>query len=498
MAIQIIEQAFKNPEKQAIKVETQVYTYQNLLDSSANIAAYLLDGKNDLDEARIAFLVQPSFEYTAIQWGIWRAGGVAVPLCTLHPLPSLQYVIENTEASILVVADEFWELLVGLAKEKGIRILRVKDLFVEISKIPLPIIEENRRAMILYTSGTTSLPKGVVTTHANISFQIKTLVEAWQWTSNDHTLNVLPLHHVHGIINIMSCALWVGACCEFLPKFDAAHVWDLFYQGKINVFMAVPTIYFKLIAYWDNASEDEQKRLSQALQKFRLMVSGSAALPVSVLEKWQTISGHILLERYGMTEIGMAISNPYQGERRAGFIGQALPGVQIRLVNENGIVKEENEPGEIQIKGPNVFLEYWQKPEATQKAFTPDGWFLSGDIAVVENGYYKILGRDSVDIIKSGGYKISALEIEDILREHADISDCAVVGIPNEEWGEIIAACIVPQKNTNLEIAHLQSWLKTQIPAYKVPRHFLIVEDLPRNVLGKVTKNELKDKFRNS
>lgn len=495
MSIQLIKQAEKYLNHQAIIADGQSYTYQNLLNSAALVATHLLKGETDLKEGRVAFLVHPSFEYTAIQWGIWQAGGVAVPLCTLHPLPSLQYVIENTGAEILIVANEYWEMLTPLAQERGIRMLRIAELFEKIALASLPNISENRRAMILYTSGTTSLPKGVVTTHANIEFQIKTLVDAWQWTSKDHTLNVLPLHHVHGIINIMGCALWAGACCEFLPKFDAKHVWDLFCEGNINVFMAVPTIYFKLIAYWDNAPESEQKKLSHALQKFRLMVSGSAALPVPVLEKWRSISGHTLLERYGMTEIGMAISNPYQGERRAGYIGQPLPNVQIRLVNENGVVQEENEPGEIQIKGPNVFLEYWQKPEATLKTFTPDGWFLSGDIAVLENGYYKILGRDSVDIIKSGGYKISALEIEDILRQHPAINDCAVIGVPNEEWGETIAACLVSHKNSTIEIATIQSWLKTQIPAYKIPRQFLVLEDLPRNVLGKVTKNELKDKF---
>jgi malonyl-CoA/methylmalonyl-CoA synthetase len=223
------------------------------------------------------------------------------------------------------------------------------------------------------------------------------------------------------------------------------------------------------------------------------MVSGSAALPVSVMEKWFSISGHYLLERYGMTEIGMAISNPYLGERRAGYIGMPLKGVEVRLCDEADRVLPSDQPGEIQIKGENVFKEYWGKPEATAKAFTQDGWFKTGDFAVVEDGYFKILGRDSIDIIKSGGYKISALEIEEVLRKYPGIKDCGVIGIPNEEWGELVVAALVTEKPVDIDRLH--TWMREQMPAYKMPRKYLIVADLPRNTMGKVTKNELKKLF---
>lgn len=493
--LKIITNAQQWTERKAIISNNRSYSYRELLYSSTCAANWLLDKANDLNEARVCFLVKPSFEYTSVQWGIWRAGGIAVPLCVLHPLPSLQYVIENSAATILIVDDEYLELLSPLAKEKNIRLFSTKELFIPVKEKKLPSISESRPAQILYTSGTTSLPKGVVTTHKNINFQIATLVEAWQWQQDDHILNILPLHHVHGIINVMSCALWVGACCQFLEKFDAAKVWSLFTKGEINLFMAVPTIYYKLIEYWDKADATTQEKLSAALKNFRLMVSGSAALPVPVLEKWRKISGQTLLERYGMTEIGMALSNPYTAERRAGHVGQPLPNVQIRLVNEHGVVEEEEVAGEIQIKGANVFLKYWEKPKATQEAFTPDGWFKSGDIAILVDGYYKILGRDSVDIIKSGGYKISALEIEDILRKHPVIADCAVVGIPNLEWGELIVAALILKNNVVFEEQELKNWLKTVLPNYKMPRKFKILPQLPRNVLGKVTKNELKKLF---
>ena len=235
---------------------------------------------------------------------------------------------------------------------------------------------------------------------------------------NDHILNILPLHHVHGIINVMSCALYSGATCSFLPRFEATQVWSEFASGRINVFMAVPTIYYKLIRCWEDSDRSEQQLYSDACKKFRLMVSGSAALPVSVLEKWKKITGQILLERYGMTEIGMGLSNPYNGERRPGHVGMPLPGVDIRLRTEDNKQVKSGSPGEIQVKGPSLFKEYWEKPKATRETFTQDGWFRTGDIALVNDGYYKILGRDSIDIIKSGGYKISALEIEEVLRQH--------------------------------------------------------------------------------
>jgi malonyl-CoA/methylmalonyl-CoA synthetase len=251
----------------------------------------------------------------------------------------------------------------------------------------------------------------------------------------------------------------------------------------------VPTIYFKLIAYWDALSADEKEAVTVGLQKFRLMVSGSAALPVSVMEKWEAITGIRLLERYGMTEIGMGLSNPYHGERRAGFVGLPLPGVDMRLVDEAENIVPLGEPGEIQIKGATVFQEYWQRPAATEEAFTTDGWFKTGDIAVFENNSYKILGRSSVDIIKSGGYKLSALEIEEVLREHPAIADCSVVGVPDEEWGELVCAVLVLQNELKTEALSL--WLRERLPGYKVPRKYQIVAELPRNAMGKVTKKEL-------
>jgi malonyl-CoA/methylmalonyl-CoA synthetase len=488
----LFKQALQNPSKIAIVDQNKSYSFSNLSEKAKRIASCLLKEKVDLMDARVAFMVSPGFDYVAVQWGIWMAGGIAVPLCISYPLPSLQYVIEDTGAEILLTGSEYEELLEPFKEDYRIRFIRLSD-GVPDSIDDLPIIHPDRGAMILYTSGTTSLPKGVLTTHTTIEAQISTLIGAWKWTSEDYTLCLLPLHHVHGIINVVSCALWAGATVEFIHPFDAKQVFDIFLLGKVNVLMAVPTIYFKLIAQFESESEERKSDLSAQLKQFRLVISGSAALPVSVMEKWQQISGHYLLERYGMTEIGMAISNPYDGERKAGYIGKLLPGVQIRLVDENQQVVSEGIPGEIQVKGPSVFKEYWRKPEATQKAFTADGWFMTGDIAVVEDGYFKILGRDSVDIIKSGGYKISALEIEEVLRKHPEITDCGVVGLPDEEWGELVAAAIISP--TKLMDKDLNAWIRERIPGYKTPRKYLFLEEFPRNAMGKVVKSDLKKLF---
>ena len=491
--MKLIEKAVDHEIRTAIISNGSSYSYKDLLEASEKIASSLLGNKKDLEEARIAFIVAPSFEYTAVQWGIWRAGGIAVPLCALHPLPSMKYVIDDTKAKVLIADEKFFNLVKPLENDGGIALLTLAELQEE-RVVNLPEIGNSRRAMILYTSGTTSKPKGVVTRHHHVEAQIKTLVDAWEWEQVDHILNVLPLHHVHGIINVMSCALWSGACCEFLPKFVASEVWQRIRSGDLSLFMGVPTMYYQLIHHWEESSDEEQTLMSDSASKLRLMVSGSAALPVSVMEKWYKITSHMLLERYGMTEIGMGLSNPYKGERRPGHVGQPLPGVELILVDSEANEVSEGNPGEILIKGPSVFEEYWNKPEATSDAFTREGFFKTGDMAVLNDGSYKILGRNSVDIIKSGGYKISALEIEDVLRKHADINDCAVVGIPNEEWGEIVAAGLITNKES-LDVEDLTVWLKEYLPAYKIPRKFLMLKELPRNVLGKVTKNSLKSQF---
>ncbi len=496
--LKILNRARLHGQREALVDKAGSYSYQTLLHAADDVAAALLAGRDDLQEARVAFLIPPGFAYTAVLWGIWRAGGIGVPLCLSHPPPELEYVVTDADAEILVVHPDHQDRLAPVGRKHGRRLLSSADLFKHQTAASLPLVENDRRAMILYTSGTTGKPKGVVTTHANICAQITTLVDYWGWRTTDRTLGVLPLHHVHGIINILSCALWSGASCELLEKFEADTIWRLFIERDYTLFMAVPTVYVKLIEAWEKATPERQTEMSEACRNMRLMVSGSAALPVSVFNRWKAITGHTFLERYGMTEIGMGISNPLHGERRPGYVGVPLPGVDVRLVDEDGtVIQSEGISGEIQIKGDNVFKEYWRRPSETEKSFR-DGWFLTGDTAVIEDGYYRILGRNSVDIIKTGGYKVSALEIEETLRTHAQIKECAVVGIADEVWGERVAAAIVLQSDKPMSLTDLRAWAKERIASYKVPKELLLVDDLPRNAMGKVTKPEVKKLFTSS
>jgi malonyl-CoA/methylmalonyl-CoA synthetase len=481
----LVTRARENAGRTAIVAAEGTFTYVELLDASARVAAALLAGRDDLGEARVAFLAPPGWDYVALQWGVWRAGGIAVPLAVSHPPAELEYVVQDADAEIVVAHP--------VAERNGRRFLPSGDALAA-EPGPLPGIDEARRAMIVYTSGTTGKPKGAVTTHAGLRAQVTSLVQAWGWTADDRTLLVLPLHHVHGIVNVLTCALWSGAACEILPRFDADETWRTIESGRLTLFMAVPTVYGRLIAAYDGADEARRERMSAGCRGMRLMVSGSAALPVQTLERWRQISGHVLLERYGMTEIGMALSNPLHGERRPGFVGMPLPGVRARLVDEEGGEVQPGTPGEIEIAGPGVFLEYWRRPEATAEAFR-DGWFRTGDVAVVEDGYYRILGRRSVDIIKTGGYKVSALEIEEVLRTHPQIGECAVVGVADEQWGERVCVMVETAADSDLTLPALQEWAREHLAPYKLPRDLRRVDSLPRNAMGKVVKPEVAKLF---
>jgi malonyl-CoA/methylmalonyl-CoA synthetase len=491
--IPLIAGAQQHGSRTSVIAQQSTFTYDDLLQASARVASALLAGREDLREQRVAFLLAPGFPWVATQWGIWRAGGIAVPLPLNAPRPELEYLIDDAGASTLVFETQADTFIETLAEVRGVRAIPYLEL--QVSPIaPLPQIAVERRAMILYTSGTTSRPKGVVTTHANIAAQIKSLVEAWEWTSDDRILLCLPLHHVHGIINVVGCALWSGASCDMLPRFDAEAVWERIAIGGLTLFMAVPTVYARLIAAWEAASPQRQALLRHSCSGLRLMVSGSAALPVSTLQRWKQISGHTLLERYGMTEVGMALSNPLHGERVPGSVGTPLPGVEVQLMEADGNPAAPGTLGGIEVRGPAVFAEYWANPGATREAFR-DGWFLTGDTAVVENGKYRILGRTNIDILKTGGHKVSALEIEEALRQHPAIAECSVVGLPDTEWGERVAAAVVLNESRTLDLQSLRTWAIELLAVHKLPSRLLILDALPRNAMGKVMKPALASLF---
>jgi len=383
-----------------------------------------------------------------------------------------------------------------------------------------PSVYQGKNALILFTSGTTGLPKGVLLTHSNLHAQVLNICQAWEITGIDTMLHVLPLHHTHGLIHALISPLAVGAKCHMMEKFDAAKAWTqllLKDQARPNVLMAVPTVYVKMIEEYDKSygtSKSKAEFVKETCkQNMRVMISGSAALPVPVLEKWERITGHRLLERYGMTEIGMALTNPLHGERKPGFVGGTFQSVKVRTADLTSrtnftvlaegdwkhtdvkVGKNEKVIGDLLIKGPSVFKEYWGNPEATKKEFTDDGWFITGDTVEYIDGSYKILGRKSVDIIKSGGYKLSALEIETQLLSMPEIiKEVAIVGLPDSTWGQKVGAVIV-WTGKEMTVNELKELAKTRLAPYQCPTVLKTMSELPRNHLGKVNKKELVKVF---
>ena len=500
MPLPLVQKARHRIEHPAIVDGRRSFTYRELLLESERMARGFLAHREDLGGERVCFLVPPGWEYVTTLWGIWRAGAIAVPLAVSHPPPELAYVLDDAEPAVLVSSPELADRVAEAAASRGLEVPAPGDVAgrsneVEPPENGLPAVASDRAAMMLYTSGTTGRPKGVVITHANIEAQVRSLSEAWGWRGDDRILLHLPLHHVHGIVNVLTSALWNGATCEILPQFDPTIVWERLSTGDFTLYMAVPTVYRRLIEAWTAADRATRERWSAGARACRLMVSGSAALPVPTLERWREITGHTLLERYGMTEIGMALSNPLVGERRPGFVGTPLPGVEVRLVDEDERTATSGTPGQILVRGPNVFGGYWRRPEETSEAFTAGGWFRTGDQATVEGGAYRILGRRSVDILKSGGEKVSALEIEDVLRSHHSVKDCAVVGVPDAVWGDRVCAAVVTDSGDATSPNDLRTFAKDRLAPYKVPKEFLLVEDLPRNAMGKVTKPAVRELF---
>ncbi|KAL5359904.1 hypothetical protein BJX96DRAFT_184024 [Aspergillus floccosus] len=510
--------AEETPHKVAVidATKAQRFTYRQLLADAAALKQRLLqelqlpDGA-DLDERRIAFLTPNGYDYVVTQWAVWAAGGVCVPLCTSHPVKELLYTIGDSDPSLVILHPAFKHFETPLRESTAdipfmtlTPFTQADDDDDDLALPPFtPQCALDRRALMIYTSGTTSNPKGCVTTHKNITFQAQCLVDAWEYSPTDHLIHVLPLHHVHGIINGLTASLLSGATVEMQPKFDPGVIWARWQDaGSSTMFMAVPTIYARLVDYFETHIRGTEREAAarDGARALRLVVSGSAALPTPIKTKFAAITGQVLLERYGMTEIGMGISCGVDVEKRIdGSVGWPLPGVQVRLTDKEtgAVVEAVDEDGMIEVKGDNVFLEYWRRPESTAKEFTADGWFKTGDVARRDAaGAYFIQGRASVDLIKSGGYKVSALEVERKMLGLDAIQEVAVVGLADEEWGQRVAAVIKQRPETEpLELQSLRAQLKLEMAPYKIPTVLKIVDGIERNAMGKVNKKTIVQKY---
>ncbi|GMK58562.1 hypothetical protein CspeluHIS016_0600040 [Cutaneotrichosporon spelunceum] len=468
------------------------------------------DGRIEgLQEARVALLVDKGYLAAIGLLAIWAAGGLALPVLPSLPLSEQAYLVNTADCALIVVDKNNRERAEQLVSQKSegeslkIMEVAVADLVEDVGDAPavfeaLAPIDGERRAMMLFTSGTTGRPKGAVTRHSSLAAQIDSTVQAWRWTEKDNLLHILPLNHLHGIAVGLLPTLWAGASVELWDKFDANKVWARWINADnkrpITMFFFVPTGYSRLIAAHGAMTPEQQTEASAASAKLRLQVSGSAPLPVSVKRAWEEGigGGQVILERYGMTETGLIAGTGWENEKR-GCVGFAFPGMEIRLWNpvENVVITARDVPGDIEVRGPQVTKEYWRNPEATVKEFR-DGWFRTGDVAVYsgapgEEGMLKILGRASVDIIKSGGEKLSAVEIERAILELPGMKDVAVVGVPDEEWGQIVGAVIVTDRE-QLELKALRDELRSELAAYKLPRKLKVLSAIPRNGMGKVQK----------
>jgi malonyl-CoA/methylmalonyl-CoA synthetase len=459
------------------------WTFTEIDDDAVRLAGALAVAHGD----RVAILATAGHDLGVAVLACWHAGAIAVPLHPPNPDPELAYVLADSGVAVVIASPAHRATADRLASVADIGVVDVTARGLVHRYSP----GLDRPALMIYTSGTTGRPKGVVHTHGSLAAMVDGMIGAWAWTAADRTVLVLPLNHIHGLVNISLTSLAVGATCEAPGVFDAAHVWERLASGEVTVFMAVPTVYARLVATWQAASSSDQRRWSDGASGLRLMVSGSAALPVSTLDEWRQLTGHTLLERYGMSELGMVLSNTL-ARRVPGHVGEPMPGVETRLVDDAGAAVPDGEPGELLVRGPQVFAGYWERPDATTEAFV-DGWFRTGDVAVHGPEGFRLLGRSSVDIIKSGGEKVSALEIEEVYRTHPGITDVAVVGVPDEEWGQRVAAAVVG--SAGLDADELRVWGKTQLAAAKVPTRFTFVAELPRNTLGKVMKPEVAKLF---
>ena len=490
----------ERPDKTAIELISEAgqrrVTYAQLEAHVNRTAEYLLSlGVEGGD--RVAVQLPKSLPFIYFHLAAMQVGAIFLPLNPAYPESELRYFLADSGASVFIadvkdapVINAFTDELPAHRKSTFIQQPeRMGETWLEDRSSgrcqPLPS-DPNQTAMMLYTSGTTSRPKGAQITHGNLTANIAALHEAWGWREDDTLLHVLPIFHVHGLVVALHGALHAGATAVLTSSFDASATLDLLTSGRFSVFMGVPTMHRRL---YQQAGE---KRYD--LSGMRLLTSGSDRLPDDLFFGYQRTFNVTLLERYGMTETGMNLSNPLHGERRVGAVGMPLPGVSARIIDpESGAVLPDDQVGELQIRGDHVFAGYWGQPEKTAEAFTDDGWLRTGDLALREpDGYYTLKGR-AKDLIISGGLNIYPPEVELVLMEHEAVAACAVIGCPDQEWGEQVVAVVVPRAEQNIDSAEIVEFCRAQLAAYKVPRRVIVADELPSNALGKIQKAKLRD-----
>jgi malonyl-CoA/methylmalonyl-CoA synthetase len=444
---------------------------------------------------RVAVQVEKSVENLMLYLACLRAGAVYLPLNTGYTLNELDYFIGDAEPRLVVVRPESAEGIKEIAGKHGARVETLDDSgsgslieaaagraddFTDVARGPEDL------AAILYTSGTTGRSKGAMLTHDNLLSNAVTLCDYWRFTADDVLIHALPIFHTHGLFVASNVVLLSGGSMIFLPKFDAGEVLAL--MPRATAMMGVPTFYTRLLQH--------EGLTREATAGMRLFTSGSAPLLAETHDSFRARTGHALLERYGMTETNMNTSNPYDGDRIAGTVGFPLPGVELRVVNpETGERLSDGETGMIEVKGPNVFSGYWRMPEKTKAEFRDDGFFITGDLGLVdERGYVHIVGRGK-DLVISGGYNVYPKEVESEIDQFDGVVESAVIGVPHPDFGEGVTAVVVREKGAEIDEKTVLDGLQERLARYKQPKRVIFIEELPRNTMGKVQKNVLRKDY---
>jgi malonyl-CoA/methylmalonyl-CoA synthetase len=482
--------------------ELLAYTWRDLERGTAMLAN-LLDSLELPAGARVAVQTEKSVEALMLYLAVLRAGLVYLPLNTAYQSAEIEYFIGNAEPSVVVCSGKNFGWVSRIAFKAGTgHVFTLNDdrsgSLLERAAVHGDVHTPAQRsnddlAAILYTSGTTGRSKGAMLSHGNLSSNARVLKEYWGWQSGDVLIHALPIFHVHGLFVASHGALLNGSRMIWFSKFDPKAV--IARLPDATVFMGVPTLYVRLLG--------EKAFDRHACRHMRLFVSGSAPLLIETFNEFRARTGHTILERYGMSETVMLTSNPYRrdegegrGERRGGTVGFPLPGVGVRVVDDAGQPCPAGETGHLQVHGPNVFAGYWRMPEKTHEEFTADGWFRTGDVGrIAADGYVTIVGR-SKDLIISGGYNVYPAEIEGVLNEMPGIAESAVVGVPHPDFGEAVIAVVVARPGAQPDAGSMIGALKSQIANFKVPKQVFVVPELPRNTMGKVQKNLLRDQHR--
>ncbi len=482
----------------AVAVETDNglnYSWRDIERATAMLAN-LLESLKLPAGARIAVQVEKSVEAMLLYLATLRAGYVFLPLNTAYQAAEIEYFIGNAEPAVVVCSKKNFGWVSKIAFKAGTQNVftldddRTGSLLDRAAHFgdhhTVAVKGADDLAAILYTSGTTGRSKGAMLSHGNMLSNALVLKDYWGWKPGDVLIHALPIFHVHGLFVALHGALINGSkmiwCARFDPKFVVSKM------PEATVFMGVPTLYVRLL--------NEPGLDKTAVRSMRLFVAGSAPLLIETFNEWQQKTGHTILERYGMSETAMLTSNPYQGERRGGTVGFALPRVSLRVQGDDGKSLATNEIGGIEVKGPNVFKGYWRMPEKTKEEFTADGFFKTGDVGKIdERGYITIVGR-SKDLIISGGYNVYPAEIEGYVNEMPGVAESALVGVPHPDFGEVGVAVVIAKAGVSIQADAIIAALKSKLANFKIPKQCCVVQELPRNTMGKVQKNLLREQYK--